>query len=1285
MEERGSEMTMENNNTGDVTAAVRSENEFDILNQAIDSGNCFLIEASAGTGKTFNIQHLYLRLILERGLEVGEILAVTFTEAATSELRTRIRNNLLAASEALDGNKIKDKTLNAILDQVKNTLPDGELRRRLRVALLSFDEAAIFTIHGFCSRMLNENAFESRISFDLELIENQDEILMDIVADFWRRNFYGKNEIFATALAICRCVPDKLLGFASLVAAKPDLKLVTQLPPEYDNIEIGDKVLQDLFDQILTEALSKLENVDNWRESEDKNITLKLRGNRELTFENKYTLINEMPCSTANTKNNLEFKSARNACIELPLTLVKCALRKFLPGELKTRKLALHLQSYDDMLLDLRSALRDKDGNQPAPECDLARRLRNRYKAAMIDEFQDTDPVQSEIFETIFRHRDSLFVMIGDPKQSIYRFRSADIFSYLATKTGKNTEERTLTNNFRSAQALLDGVNELFSGENPFLEEKIPYAGVKAAKTLGRTLILPPGEKQNPFQLDWIRDDEKKGISKTNVSENIIEWTADRIVKSLKDCRWETGGENGEAKKTEEIRPRDIAILVPINNQAVQMRTALKRRGLNAVISNSGNVFDSEMAREIYFLLRAIQNPGNTQYLKTALAGTFFSFPEKMLTNLADVDDASGDHADRLAFWADHFKEYRADWEKKGVMPMLSALTMLENLHPDRIEEKGKDWIEGNPRKRGIENLADATPALDGLDNRERNIVDMRHLTELLHLTERKQSLSPALLLIWLQQMINGSSQENDNPDAYETRLETDLEAIRIMTIHKSKGLQFPLVFCPLLWGANFSLDKNPRKKTDWTCHVKEGAKTKKTLLILPLGVAKDMHRHQGQKEALGELLRVAYVAATRAEHFCCLLYGNFSGDSAKTALNYLLKKNQRGTVFIDDNNPSVGDEPPKFESIQVFPFDKGELEYSAANPTRYEPPTGLARKFKTCELRKEFEVPKNWGIMSYSSLGQHKRIHGITTGVKGGTDEMETGQNAVAPPEKESAEEPRLPSNEKTGSCFHEIMEEIDFKLVQGDGTREWSEIPSVRELLETKMRKYGLIRGKSSEKENADPLLEKRYPLICKIIHQTLTARIPGPHGGKTFSLNEIEKSDHISEMEFFYEVRGRINTANLKEIAKSLLPKNVAAAGTESENESLDVALKGGTVNTGFMNGSIDLVFRRDGRYYFADWKTNTLEDYDSRTMWIKMFGESYILQYLIYSLTLDLYLNKRLPDYDFEKHFGGGYYLFVRGMEPDGGKGILADRITEETLTRLRKCIHDSTEGKEEVTQ
>lgn len=1269
-------MTLENDAAAG-TASVMPGNEFDIFNQTIESGNCFLIEASAGTGKTFNIQHLYLRLILERGLEVGEILAVTFTEAATAELRTRIRNNLLAAVAALDGDKIGDRTLGGILGRAKQNLPEDELRRRLRMALLSFDEAAIFTIHGFCSRMLNENAFESRIAFDLELIENQDEILRDLVADFWRRNFYVKNEAFATALEYCGCDPDKLLGFTRLIVAKPDLKLLTQLPPEYEDLEISDETLQNIFGHILPEALGKLENVDSWRKSEDKDMILNLRDGQGLAFGNKYALINELPCSTVNVKNNLEFRSAIKSCIDLPETLVKCALRKFLPEELKKRKRALRLQSYDDMLLDLRSALRDRGGKEPAPECDLAQRLRSRYKAAMIDEFQDTDPVQSEIFETLFRHKDSLFVMIGDPKQSIYRFRSADVFSYLATKADKNTEERTLTNNFRSAQALLDGVNELFSGDNPFLEEKIPYIGVKAGKTLDRTLIMPPGETQNPFQMDWIQDDEGKGISKSNASAKIIEWTADRIVKSLKNFKWETGGASGDTKKSEELRPKDIAILVPMNKQAVQMRTALKRRGVSAVISNSGNVFDSEMAREIYFLLRAIQNPGNTQYLKTALGGAFFCFPQKTLTNFADEENTSETNGDRLAFWVDHFKEYRTDWEKKGVMPMLSALTMLENLHPDRTEEKGKDWTEGSPRRTGIENLASGRPTPDGLDNRERNIVDMRHLIELLHRTEREQSLSPALLLMWLQQKINGSPQGSDNADAFETRLETDLESVRIMTIHKSKGLQFPLVFCPLLWGSNFSLDKKPKQKTDWICHIGDGADAEKPLLVLPLGAAKEIHRRQGQKEALGELLRVAYVAATRAEHFCCLLYGNFSGDSAKTALNYLLKKDQRGATFFEDKKSAVGNEPPKLEKIQVFPFDKREVESSSENPTRYEPPPGPAQKFGTYVLRDNFEVPKNWGIVSYSSLGQHKGTHGIVAEVKGGTDETEPETEAMEPAEKESIEEPRLPGGTKTGSCFHEIMEEIDFKIVQGDSHEKWSETPSVRDMIEARMRKFGLVRGKQSGEDATDGLLLERYPLMCKIIHQTLTAQIPGICGDKSFSLNEIEKSDHISEMEFFYEIRGRMNMAKLKEIAKSMLPENIATAGNVEGNEPVDVALKGGTINTGFMNGSIDLIFRRDGRYYFADWKTNTLEDYGSSTMWMKMFSESFILQYLIYSLTLDMYLKKRLPNYNFENHFGGGYYLFVRGMESDEGKGIVAINIEKKTLAQLRKCIHDST--------
>jgi exodeoxyribonuclease V beta subunit len=401
-------------------------------------------------------------------------------------------------------------------------------------------------------------------------------------------------------------------------------------------------------------------------------------------------------------------------------------------------------------------------------------------------------------------------------------------------------------------------------------------------------------------------------------------------------------------------------------------------------------------------------------------------------------------------------------------------------------------------------------------------------------------------------------------------------------------------------------------------------------------------------------------------------------GDSAKTALNYLIKKDKRGINFIEDKKLPVGNEPPDFNSVQVFPVDVSELEHSSREPIKYQPSIGDALEFKAFKLGENFEVPKNWGIVSYSSLVQHKGFHPIITNVGGGKDETDTASKALEIQEKEIAEVPRLPGGNKTGSCFHEIMEEIDFKLVRGESHAKWSETPSIRGLLEGKMRKYGLIRGKRSGKETADSLLVERYPLLCRIIHQTLTAQIPAPCGGKTFSLNEIEKPDRISEMEFFYEIKGKIDRAKLKKIANSLLPKTAAPGENEQE-------LKDGKINTGFMNGSIDIVFRKDGRYCFADWKTNTLEDYDQSSMWNKMFNDSYILQHLIYSLTLDLYLQKRLDNYVFEKHFGGGYYLFVRGLEPNGEKGILANRVGQDVLVQLKNCIYNSIGKNDEVAQ
>jgi exodeoxyribonuclease V beta subunit len=196
-----------------------------------------------------------------------------------------------------------------------------------------------------------------------------------------------------------------------------------------------------------------------------------------------------------------------------------------------------------------------------------------------------------------------------------------------------------------------------------------------------------------------------------------------------------------------------------------------------------------------------------------------------------------------------------------------------------------------------------------------------------------------------------------------------------------------------------------------------------------------------------------------------------------------------------------------------------------------------------------------------------------------------------------------------------------------------------------------------------------------MCKMIHRSLTAPFHGAAGSGGFTLNQIGRNDRVPEMDFFYEIRGSLDTTALKKVAAEVAPRLAAAPGSEPERAAAALALQGGNVRTGFMNGSIDLLFRRDGRFYFADWKTDTIDDYSSKSLWERMFSESYILQCLIYSLVLDLYLKKRLKGYDFGRHFGGGYYVFVRGLQTDGGKGLLHIPVGRDVIGRLKSCIQE----------
>ncbi len=1251
--------------------ATTAKNEFSILDAPIGDGASLLIEASAGTGKTFNIQHIYLRLVLERGLKVSQILAVTFTEAATAELRSRIRSNIEAAAAVLAGADLHDRGLqDTIKSIIGHALEAGngikEMSRRLRVALLSFDEAAIFTIHGFCSRMLNENAFESRMPFELELVEKQDELIGGCIEDFWRANFYEGNPALVSALSERGLSSGNFLSFAKEISSRPDIVVRHGIPDGLLGDGLSDRafsaILDFKLDALLKAVGSKLAGA---RPSKAKTILESLRNDAgKMAPAGKYRMLNGL---SHNTPQWLKGSSELEDCLALPEIVVKIALRKFLPDAMAKIKRKHHLQSYDDMLMDLRTALRGLDG-VPAPECELARCLRKRYKAALVDEFQDTDPIQCEIFETVFRHRDCLFVMIGDPKQSIYKFRSADIYSYLKAKERTSPSGRfTLTRNFRSVQALLDGVNELFGGDLPFLDKGIAYEPVESGRQPRRSLLMGSGADK-PFQLEWIMTPGPDGISKSAV--DVLEHSADRIVEALNGFKWSCGG-SAPGEAFARVEPRDIAVLVPKNYHAAGMRKALKKRGVAAVISKSGNVFLSDIAKDLYFLLRAVLNPGSARHLRTALAGAFFRFPPEMLLDLDNGSDST-QMSDRLILWTEIFRDCGAEWDRKGVMPMLSRILTTENLHPGRCTKDFSVGGAGAPSRTALQNLSE--PGLlspDGLDMRERNIVDLRHLMGLLHRTENERSLSPQLLLAWLGRMITGQGGDDSESDVYQARLETDMDAVTIMTIHKSKGLQFPIVFCPMLWDSNASSSSSADRECFFHDFESEAGS-----LVMPLGSMRDLNRERIEGENLGELLRVAYVAVTRAENFCCLLCGNFKGDAVKTSLNYLFQKgDSRGEAFWKSiqTRKSIGNEPPAFENIQVVPLDSGELS-GGPTPEIYRQAPLYEGELENHQLRRDFEIPKTWGILSYSGIATHRKTSFEAARVKGGSDETSPGQGdtaAAGPVETK----PALEGGERTGSCFHEIMEKLDFTRLRGESHHAWSEAQENRRIITETMERYGLLRAADSA--SATGTRERNYALMCELLHNATNAKIAGD--GFSFSFNQIGLGDRSSEMEFHYQMGGDLDRAGLGRAASAFLKENAPSAGSGFDPASLSLSLDGGRLSTGFMTGSIDIVFRRDGRYFFADWKTNSLPGYGAGTLWKVMFDQSYVLQYLIYSLALDLHLRRTLPGYDFERHFGGGFYLFVRGMDLEGREGVVKGRTSRRIMDDLRSCMGMSLRG------
>jgi exodeoxyribonuclease V beta subunit len=1184
-----------------------------------------LIEASAGTGKTFTIAHLYLRLLLERGLAPGNILVVTFTEAATKELRDRIRKNLSAALAAVqDHGADADPTIRAVLQKFCATGSRDQAAFLLKKALINFDEAAIFTIHGFCRRMLGDNSFESSLLFDTELVPDQQEIVQEVVDDFWRMTFSDSDVLLAAVAEHRGLTIPVLVELAAETVRKPLLQLVPEAGPASPDSLIrlfgelraewkksaGD--IQQLLstDRGLSRAADKYqhEHLDRLIE----NLEAALFRAPAAAYLKSIDLFTTSAIA-ANTKKKFEPPCHRffDLCEEFvrqahsAVMSIKQRFFAYFKQELYQRKRRRNIQCFDDLLLDLRACLQAPAGSA------LAAAVRKNFTAVLIDEFQDTDPVQYEIFDMLFNTGSghSLF-LIGDPKQSIYGFRGADIFAYIAAATAAAPGKKyTLTANWRSETGFVEAVNRFFSGaRNPFvLGDAVGYYTVAAA----------PGSKGNKAPL-VIRDDGPESLrlwflkqdaaaaggSRPANKDDAVDLAVAAVVREIARIL-ELATRGSATIGGRPVQPSDFAILVLRNEDALRFVEPLRALHIPAVLAKTGSIFQAPEAQDIERVLRAVAAPRQSSTLNAALATDLIGCDAEQLRGFIEDEEKLGEYEAHVQ----NFTGFNELWTDRGFSRMFRAL-----LAQYRVRER-----------------------LLGLPGGERRLTNVLHIAELLHETAREQQLGPAGLLARLARL-----RENDSAnEEHELRLERDDEAVQILTVFRSKGLQYPIVFCPFMWQRGAE-----RKQADVIFH-------KDARVYLDIGSSEQQAaRLHADREVLSELVRLLYVGITRAQNRCYLTCGKI-GRFAASALDYLFSG---GTACDADVRSAVRKEiaglPEEdlYDVVATFAKNAAGL-MRVETPRLFEPPARPGPqddsfRAAACRPFPEDIISRDWGIASYSRLtarehrapaGPEEKIikHDEPAGAAQGQDEKKTGGFFD------------FPRGTVAGSCIHSIFESLDFT---------GSDLTATTALITRCMKRYGLY-GSAGR----DTAVAAVHDMLEKVLRAPLLPDRPG------FTLGSITRQQRLPELGFFYPLK-KITPEKLSAVFEKHSAGVFSRAAPEQPG-SLDFRPV-----EGFMQGFIDLVFLHDGKYYLLDWKTNhlgaTYQDYAPERLRAAMREFGYTLQYGLYTVALHKYLQARIAGYRYRTFFGGVLYIFVRGVNPDiPGSGIFYDLPAEELVQEL----------------
>ncbi|UHQ20484.1 UvrD-helicase domain-containing protein [Lysobacter sp. KIS68-7] len=1139
-----------------------------------------LIEASAGTGKTYALAGLFARAVIVERLAVPQILAVTYTVAATQELHERVRLRLQRAAklaeawqEGAPAEQAGDAADTALLRRLLHAALASEslpaLRLRLRRAVRDLDLAAITTIHGFCQRLLAEHALVAghpMVHTDIEPANAAQRSALAVAVwrehaktaegvEFLQRTF-GSLDTHADAMR-------------DMLAPEPLLPPPPRGDAEASRTDAWRHVRQVYLDTGADARETLLSQMARGQLSRDKRKGMPVDALWQWFDAQSDAPPTRTPAELVRlTRSGLDALAQRGArAPELALSDVverwlladeACdlarlhAIRDDARRHDQAAKRNAHVRDFDDLVEDVFVAISDPDSADA-----LAAALRAQYPLVLVDEFQDTDARQWTIFERLFGEGGLL--LVGDPKQAIYRFRGGDVQTYLAARDTARVAA-PLDRNFRSRPCVLDAVNALFTHATQqagLLGDGIAFALTSAGGSASDADFMRGGHIAPALVVQALPN---KPGGRWNAPDSIAT-AADCCALEIRDLLAAAREGHALRRDGDVMRPieaRDCAVLVRSHKEGIAIRDALTRLGIPAVSAGRGSLYESDEAQHLLALLLALSTPGDDRRLRAVLATPLFGYDAQALQAL----DSDGDAHRR---WQQDLADWRLRWETHGPQPMLAEV------------------------------LSGQASRLLAFAGGERSLTHLLQLGEQLQ-EARARRLGPQGQVDWLRAAIAHADRDDEEQ---QPRLESDASRVQILTLHKSKGLEFPLVFLP--FAAIGRSNGRDDKFVGYHDEAGRRVRQRKTRMQHPGAPAWDAACAASKREDAAEDMRLLYVGLTRARDALWLCTAPFASNEVSS-----LHRLFGGVLPNAEVRLALG---PALQ-LRDTPPDLGDRQRLAPmRPERVPAPRTPHRRLR-----------RDWWIHSFSQL-HRQHAHGAQALVEDApADDERTMLVTEIPVDPASL---RF-SGTRFGNAIHHALEHVDFAAWRGgDG----SAIPEgQRPLLEAALLSQDYVES------DFDAGVRELAPLIARTLNAAL------PEGG---SLADLAPTERVAELEFHFTLADADAQALL-----ALLQAHGIAPGRRDFGAWPRLA--------GLMTGKIDLTYRVDGRVYVVDYKSNRLPAYDADALAHAMIASEYDLQALLYAVAVHRWLRMRLgASYDPGIHLGGVRYLFCRGLEGDHG--------------------------------